>query len=98
LWAMLQSMPQYAGKTGLIVSTDHGRGASTTEWTDHDAVVPGSGQVWIAVMGPETPPLGVRDSVVVTQAQIAATIAAMVGQDYSEASTTAAPPLPVFGR
>jgi len=38
---------------------------------------------WIAVMGPDTPPLGERTQTQAhTQSQIAATIAALLGKDY----------------
>ena len=43
---------------------------------------------------PGVPPLGVRESVTVTTSQLAATIAAAVGEDFNRAVTTAAPPLP----
>jgi len=49
-------------------------------------------------MGPDTPALGERRIVPpVTQAQIAATLAAAVGMDWVKASG-AAPALPVFSR
>ena len=49
---------------------------------------------WIAVMGPETAPLGERTHVsTVTQAQIAATVAALVGKDYHQHQPKAALPI-----
>ena len=39
--------------------------------------------------------LGVRKSVTVTTSQLAATIAAVVGEDFRSARATAAPPLPL---
>jgi hypothetical protein len=54
----------------------------------------GSENIWIAVIGPDTPPLGERQNVpAVTQAQIAATIAALLGQDFRAFKPAAAPSL-----
>jgi hypothetical protein len=94
LWKQLQSTPGYRDQTTLIISTDHGRGSGATEWRDHGADRKGSDAVWIGVIGPDTPPLGERRNVpVVTQSQIAATIAALVGEDFQTFNPMAAPPL-----
>ena len=51
----------------------------------------GSENIWIAVMGPDTPALGERmHTAPVTQAQIAATLAAFVGKDWHAAQPKAA--------
>jgi hypothetical protein len=48
-------------------------------------------------MGPDTPALGERTSVSeVTQAQIAATVAQMVGKDFRQSAPNAQPALPVL--
>jgi hypothetical protein len=96
-WDWLQRHPQYKGKTALLVTTDHGRGSTRVDWTDHGKLVPGAEYVWMAVLGPDTPPLGERENVEVTQAQVAATVAALVGEDFTAAAPKAAAPLPVFG-
>ena len=83
LWALLQSLPQYRGHTTLIITTDHGRGGGETGWKDHGTDVPGAGNIWLAVMGPDTPALGERSNVPeVKQAQVAATVAALLGKDF----------------
>ena len=69
----LQAMPEYKDKTALVITTDHGRGATRADWTDHGENVPLAEFVWIAVLGPDTPALGVRANVETTQSQIAAT-------------------------
>jgi hypothetical protein len=94
LWESAQSLPAYRGKTSLVLTTDHGRGRTGEDWTSHGSDVPGSEEMWIAVLGPDTPPLGVRKDVNVSQAQVAATVAALVGEDYRAAAANAAPPLP----
>lgn len=94
LWDELQSMPEYRDKTSLVISTDHGRGETTENWTDHGSAVPGAEFIWIAVLGPDTPPLGVRRDVAATQSQIAATLAHLLGEDFAAMQPRAAPPLP----
>jgi len=94
VWDTLQSLPQYANRTTLLVTTDHGRGATSTDWTDHGRKVPAAESTWIAALGPAVPPLGVRGSVTVTTSQFAATIAAVVGEDFRAASPAAAQALP----
>lgn len=96
-WQALQQLPQYRDKTALVVTTDHGRGSTRADWTDHGKNVPGAELVWMAVLGPDTPALGERANVEVTQSQVAATIAALVGEDFNAVSKDAAKPLPVFG-
>ena len=82
------------GRTTLIISTDHGRGSGPTEWRDHGAETKGSDAIWLAVLGPDTPPLGERhDAPEITQAQIAATLAALLGEDIHSFNPVAAPPL-----
>jgi len=50
--------------------------------------------VWMAVMGPDTPAKGVRENVETTQAQVGATIARLLGEDFQVASPKAAAALP----
>lgn len=99
LWQQLQATPGYKDRTTLIVSTDHGRGSGPSDWKDHGADKKGSGDIWIAVIGPDTPALGERANIpVVTQAQLAATLAAFVGENLLSFRPDAAPPLrDVFG-
>jgi hypothetical protein len=49
----------------------------------------------VAVIGPDTPALGVRRNTPVRQGQVAATLAALLGKDWVRAEPRAAPPLPV---
>lgn len=94
LWQTLQEMPEYRDQTALIVTTDHGRGDSRANWTDHGKDIPSAEFIWMAVMGPDTPPLGVRAGVETTQSQFAASIAHLVDEDFTSASPRAASPLP----
>jgi hypothetical protein len=94
LWSTLQALPQYAGKTSLVMTTDHGRGDDRIEWKNHGKDTPGCAQMWITVLGPDTPALGLRKDVEVTQSQVAATVAALLGEDYPAAEPKAGAPLP----
>jgi hypothetical protein len=94
LWAQIQSTPFYKDQTTLIISTDHGRGSGAEDWKNHGTGQPGSENIWIAVIGPDTPALGERQNIPpVTQAQLAATVAGFVGENLQSASARAAPPL-----
>jgi arylsulfatase A-like enzyme len=97
-WDTLQSLPEYKDRTTLLVTTDHGRGATTADWNDHGRKVPAAETTWMAALGPLVAPLGLRDSLTVTTSQLAATIAAVVGEDFRAASPPAAPPLPGLTR
>ena len=95
LWDTMQAMPEYRGKTTFLITTDHGRGSGEENWKHHDWNVAGAEDMWIAALGPDTPALGARENVPrVTQSQIAATAAALLGKDWAAANPKAAPPLP----
>ncbi len=98
LWETAQSLPAYRGRTALVVATDHGRGETPRDWTDHGEKVPAAERIWMAVMGPDTPALGVRAGVSATQSQLAATVAHLLGEDYCAGVPQAAPPLPDLTR
>jgi hypothetical protein len=92
LWEHLQALPAYRDTTTFIITTDHGRGSGLTEWKEHGVEQKGSENVWIAVLGPDTAPLGERSHTgEVHQAQIAATLAAFLGKDFRKAAPAAAP-------
>jgi Type I phosphodiesterase / nucleotide pyrophosphatase len=92
LWDTLQAMPDYRGTTTLIVTTDHGRGNGPVEWRSHGANTEGSHRIWIGVLGPDTPSLGARANVdPLTQGQVAATAAALLGLDFRSFAPSAAP-------
>lgn len=94
LWDSVQSLPECRGKTTLIFSPDHGRGDAPLAWKDHGEKIPDSKFIWMAFMGPDTPALGTRAKVApVTQNQIAATIAALLGEDYVRAVPQAGKPI-----
>ena len=94
LWETMQSMPRYRGTTTFIITTDHGRGSGLVQWKEHGVEQKGSENIWIAVLGPDTAALGEHTHTApVTQAQIAATLAAFLGKDYRAAVPQAAQPI-----
>ena len=91
LWQTVQSLPEYRGQTTFIITTDHGRG-NGAEWKGHGEKVAGAENIWVAAIGPRVAPLGERTNVEpITLSQVAATLAAQVGQDYCAAEPKAAP-------
>ena len=94
LWETVQAMPQYRGKTTLIFTTDHGRGEEGGNWRSHNSGIPGSNQTWMAFMGPDTPALGARrNAQEVTLSHVAATLAALLGENYNAAVPKAGAPI-----
>ncbi len=94
LWEKLQALPQYRGTTSIVLSPDHGRGVLGADWTGHGKKIPRSEETWLAAMGPDTRALGERRATVpVHQAQVAATVAALLGEDFRAAFPEAAAPV-----
>ncbi|HAB18153.1 MAG TPA: AP protein [Verrucomicrobiota bacterium] len=94
LWTLVQSMPEYRDQTTFVITVDHGRGPAPVAWKNHGREMVDSAYMWLAVIGPDTPALGERTGVpLVRQAQVAATVAALVGQDFAKASPKSAPAL-----
>jgi Metalloenzyme superfamily len=94
LWDTMQAMPEYKDQTTFILTADHGRGSGPKDWQEHGNKQKGSANIWIAVVGPDTRPLGERSNIAaVTQSQIAATLAALLGQDYRAAVPKAGAPI-----
>jgi phosphopentomutase len=95
LWETLQATDMYRGRTTLILTTDHGRGRTAGDWVEHDAQVPGSEDIWIAVVGPETPDVGEMGAApTVYQSDIAATILQFFDLEYRSFNPDAGPPIP----
>ena len=94
LWETVQAMPEYRDQTTFIITTDHGRGTGPTGWKNHGASVAPAEFIWLVVLGPDTPPLGERNTGAnLTQSQVAATIAALFGEDYHAAFPQSGAPI-----
>jgi hypothetical protein len=94
IWKLLQSIPQYHDKTTLLLTTDHGRG-DLADWVDHGDDVPGCDRIWAAALGPGVPAKGIVKNTPITQGQIAATMASLLGLDFNASAPNAAPPIPL---
>jgi hypothetical protein len=95
LWETLESIDEYRGATTLIVTTDHGRGVRPSDWVEHDEGIAGSEDIWIAVIGPDTPDRGeVAPYPTVHQADVAATLLRFFGLDPARFNPRAGPPIP----
>lgn len=80
LWYMVQTDPYYKDSTTFLITTDHGRGWKPNKWTTHWFWAEGSGEIWIAMLGPSIRPEGelqIRGQVY--QKQLAATMASLLG-------------------
>ncbi|HEV7501697.1 MAG TPA: hypothetical protein VGQ33_16895, partial [Vicinamibacteria bacterium] len=94
LWDEMQGIDQYRGKTTFVITTDHGRGQGLTGWKSHGEKIPESENIWIGVLGPDTPPLGEStETKTVTQSQVAATVAAALGENFAKAMPGVAAPI-----
>jgi phosphopentomutase/2,3-bisphosphoglycerate-independent phosphoglycerate mutase family metalloenzyme len=92
LWETLQSLPTYRGRTTLLIVTDHGRGRTAEKWTDHGREVDGAEEIWFGALGAGVPAAGpVQGGPPMIQAQVAATLASLVGERWSTFNTSAAP-------
>lgn len=97
LWDWVQSVPEYRDRTSLVITTDHGRGPAPLAWKDHGQQILGSAYIWVGVIGPDTPAAGERSGVpLMRQAQVASTVAALVGHDFRAFSPRSAEPMPVM--
>jgi len=95
LWAFVQSDPFYKDKTSLIITTDHGRGDEVkAEWTSHGKTIKGASEIWLAAIGPDIKARGIiTDKKQRTQSQIAATLAALLGLDYTNSKSEVGAPI-----
>ena len=83
LWDYIQNDSQYKDKTTMIITTDHGRGTSKTSWKGHGSSIPESKEIWLAAIGPDTPPMGeMKKEGLWQSAMIARTIYALLGLEY----------------
>lgn len=100
LWEWCQSSEKYKNKTTLIITVDHGRGSELKEdWRHHGIKVPNADQIWMAVIGPDTPAKGeLKNSSQLYQNQVARTMAALLGLDFNLNPTAGEPIVTILGK
>lgn len=69
--------------TTLVITTDHGRGATPADWHSHGKDVAGAENMWIAIIGPDTPALG-EAKFVGEQRDVAPTMLELMGADPAQ--------------
>ncbi len=86
IWEFVQSSKRYSDKTTLIITTDHGRGTNPKHtWRSHGKSVENAGEIWVAIMGPDTPSRGVmKDNNQYYQNQVARTLTNFLGLKYNQ--------------
>ena len=85
LWTYLQGSSKYRGTTTLVLTTDHGRGGTLADFSNHGPDVPGDQQIWAAFIGPDTPASGeAANTATCYQRDIGPTILELLGFDYRE--------------
>lgn len=94
LWTWLENDPQYKGRTAVILTTDHGRGHTPKDWNSHGADVEGAQKTWMAFIVPGASQRGEwTNAPEIHPSQVAATIARLLGQDFTAASPKAGQPI-----
>jgi len=95
LWSFIQNDPVYKDKTSMIITTDHGRGdVVKTQWTSHGKTIKGASEIWLAAIGPDIEARGViTDKKQRTQSQVAATLAALLGYEYTNSRSEVGEPI-----
>lgn len=82
VWNFIQHNRTYKNKTTLFITVDHGRGEGA-KFTTHNAKTPHANEIWFAVMGPDTKPLGEMKQGRFYQNQFAQTIAAYLQLSFT---------------
>lgn len=92
LYAYVQSDPFYKGNTTFIITTDHGRWKYSSTWSTHGLFTRGSGETWLAMIGPAIPAAGeIKEPQQTYANQLAATIALLLGQDFKSSHSAGKP-------
>jgi hypothetical protein len=94
LWEWLQAEPEYRGRTNVLITTDHGRGKTATDWRHHGAKHARSNETWMAFIGPASQRRGEwRDHPPIPTAAVAATLVEWMGDDWRAFNPDAASPV-----
>jgi hypothetical protein len=95
LWETVQSLPSHKDKTAFVITSDHGRGDGREGWKNHSDKLPGSERTWAAAFGTGVGSSGADQGGKYEQAQVAATVAALLGEDFTTFNSSVRPSLPI---
>lgn len=96
LWNEIESNEFYAGQTAFVITTDHGRGDGREGWKSHSVLLAGSERIWISAFGAGIDVRGLDKGGRFEQAQVAATVAKILGHDFEVDGQSVAPPLSIL--
>ena len=83
LWSWIEGHSEYAGRTTLLITTDHGRGKTPFTWQSHNDKLPGARNTWLALVNPGLEKRGEwSHHRRVYAGEIAATFARFGGHDF----------------
>ncbi len=95
LWHHAQADRRTRGRTAIIITTDHGRGATARDWTDHGRDVGNAARWWFLAAGAGVAPRGIVRGVPVVQSQVGPTILALLGLDPGALAAPVSAPIPL---
>ncbi|MES2307157.1 MAG: alkaline phosphatase family protein [Gemmatimonadota bacterium] len=84
LWQAVQADPVLRNRTAIFITTDHGRGSTPADWSDHGQDVVGADRVWIVGVGVGVPTSGVVKGFGGHQGAVATTLLYLLGIDPSQ--------------
>ena len=94
LWKWIESQKGYAGKTTLIITTDHGRGRTPFTWQSHNDKLPGARNTWIAIASPDVAKRGEwSHHRRIQTGEVASTFARFGGLNFQDVNSSAAKPI-----
>ena len=92
LWYLVNRDPFYKDNTTFIITTDHGRGNKMNTWCKHGPFIAGSDETWMMTIGPNLTANGeIKQPQEIFSDQIAQTIGKLLGLDFVNPQSIAAP-------
>ena len=78
----------------MLITTDHGRGRTPSDWRDHGEKVAGAGDTWMAFVSPRMTQRGEwRQHPPIETRQVAATLIEWLGLDWRDYDPHAGAPV-----
>ncbi|MEO5798703.1 MAG: alkaline phosphatase family protein [Gemmatimonadales bacterium] len=93
LWQAVQADPVLRNRTAIIITTDHGRGSTPADWSDHGQDVVGADRIWIFEVGAGVGANGIVKGFGGHQGAVATTLLYLLGLDPAQLGPGVEPPL-----